>query len=221
MRLFIALALPQEVRDDLERLATGLSGVRWVPSDNYHLTLRFLGEVERPDARDIDDALAALRMPRFELSLAGIGSFGEGRRLRSLWVGVDRHPALTRLQAGVERAVVRAGRPRETRRFKPHVTLARCKNAAPRPDKLQKFLVERALYRSRPFTVAGFTLFSSFLSSSGAIYTPEVEYSLEPGSEAQISDPGPNGTAPHLTPGDTPSCSKDSSGTRSRPATPS
>ena len=182
MRLFIALALPEEVRDDLDRLATGLPGVRWVPMDNYHITLRFLGEVERPDARDIDDALAALRMPQFDLSLSGIGSFGEGRKLRSLWVGVDSHPELTRLQAKVEQAVVRAGQPPEPRRFKPHVTLARCKNGAVPPDKLQKFLAERSLYRSRAFTVEGFTLFSSFLSSSGAIYTPEVEYPLEPAS---------------------------------------
>ena len=89
MRLFIALTLPQAVRDDLDRLATALPGLRWTPSDNYHLTLRFLGEVERPDAQDIDQALAALRMPQSGLSLAGIGGIGKGRQLRSLWAGVD------------------------------------------------------------------------------------------------------------------------------------
>ena len=179
MRLFIALTLPQAVRDDLDRLATALPGLRWAPSDNYHLTLRFLGEVERPDAQDIDEALAALRMPRFELSLAGIGGFGKGRQLRSLWAGVDSQPALTRLQAQVEQAVTRAGQPPQARRFTPHVTLARCTHGAPPRDKLQPFLAERALYRSRPFSVKSFTLFSSLLSSSGSIYTPEVEYPLE------------------------------------------
>ena len=179
MRLFIALALPRAVRDDLDRLATALPGLRWVPSDNYHLTLRFLGEVERPAARAIDEALGALRMPQFELSLAGIGGFGEGRKLRSLWAGVDSQPALTRLQARVEQAVTRVGQPPQARRFKPHVTLARCKNGAPPRDKLQQFLSERGLYRSRPFSVERFTLFSSFLASGGSIYTPEVEYSLE------------------------------------------
>ena len=179
MRLFIALSLPQTVRDDLGRLATALPGLRWVPSDNYHLTLRFLGEVERPAARAIDQALRALRMPPFELSLAGIGGFGEGRKLRSLWAGVESQPALTRLQAKVEQAVTRAGQPPQTRRFKPHVTLARRRNGAPARDKLQQFLSERGLYRSRPFSVERFTLFSSFLASSGSIYTPEVEYPLE------------------------------------------
>ena len=179
MRLFIALSLPQAVRDDLGRLATALPGLRWAPPDNYHLTLRFLGEVERPAARAIDQALAALRMPQFELSLAGIGGFGEGRQLRSLWAGVDSQPALNRLQARVEQAVTRAGQPPQARRFKPHVTLARCKHGAPPRDKLQPFLAERGLYRSRPFTVERFTLFSSFLTGSGSIYTPEVEYPLE------------------------------------------
>ena len=169
MRLFIALTLPQAVRDDLDRLATALPGLRWAPSDNYHLTLRFLGEVQRPDAQDIDQALAALRMPQFELALAGIDVFGKGRKLRSL----------TRLQAKVEQAVTRAGQPPQARRFKPHVTLARCTHGAPPRDKLQPFLAERALYRSRPFSVKSFTLFSSLLSSSGSIYTPEVEYPLE------------------------------------------
>lgn len=179
MRLFIAIPLPDDVRDDLDRLATGLSDVRWVPYDNYHITLRFLGEVDRPDARDIDDALVALHMPQFEISLSSIGSFGEGRKLRSLWVGVDSHPELTRLHDKVEQAVIRAGQPPEPRKFKPHVTLARCKTGALPPDKLQKFLADRSLYRSRPIVVERFTLFSSFLSSSGAIYTPEVDYPLE------------------------------------------
>ena len=186
MRLFIALTLPQAVRDDLDRLATALPGLRWVPSDNYHLTLRFLGEVQRPDAQDIDEALAALRVPQFELSLAGIGGFGKGRQLRSLWAGVDSQSGLTRLQAKVEQAVTRAGQPPQARRFKPHVTLARCTHGAPPRDKLQAFLAERALYRSRPFSVKSFTLFSSLLSSSGSIYTPEVEYPLEPAAPLAV-----------------------------------
>ena len=189
MRLFIALTLPQAVRDDLDRLATALPGLRWAPSDNYHLTLRFLGEVERPDAQDIDQALAALRMPQFELALAGIGGFGKGRQLRSLWAGVDSQSALTRLQAKVEQAVTRAGQPPQARRFKPHVTLARCTHGAPPRDKLQPFLAERALYRSRPFSVKHFTLFSSLLSSSGSIYTPEVEYPLEPAAPLAVLTP--------------------------------
>ena len=186
MRLFIALTLPQAVRDDLDRLATALPGLRWAPSDNYHLTLRFLGEVKRLDAQDIDRALAALRMPQFELALAGIGGFGKGRQLRSLWAGVDSQSALNRLQAKVEQAVTRAGQPPQARRFKPHVTLARCTHGAPPRDKLQPFLAERALYRSRPFSVKSFTLFSSVLSSSGSIYTPEVEYPLEPAAPLAV-----------------------------------
>jgi 2'-5' RNA ligase len=178
MRLFVALPLPEPVRDGLRALGNGLPGARWVPPENLHLTLRFIGEVDGRDARDIDDALAAIRMPAFALQLAGVGVFGEGRKLRSVWVDIEANPEVTRLRDKVEQAVIRAGRAPEARKFKPHVSIARFKNGTPPPDKLQKYLAEHALYKSEPFPIDSFTLFSSFLSSSGAIYTPEVEYAL-------------------------------------------
>ena len=178
MRLFVALPLPELVRDGLRMLGNGLPGARWVPPENLHLTLRFIGEVDGRDARDIDDALAAIRMPAFALKLAGVGVFGEGRKLRSVWVGIEPNPEVTRLRDKIEQAVIRAGQTPEARKFKPHVSIARFKNGGPPPDKLQKYLAEHALYKSEPFPIDSFTLFSSFLSSSGAIYTPEVEYEL-------------------------------------------
>ena len=179
MRLFIAITLPEDQRTRLAALANGLPGARWISQDNLHVTLRFLGELDGGEAADIDEALAQVRTPGFTLGLEGISHFGEGRKLRALWAGVGSNPALMRLQAKIEQAVVRAGQPPEKRKFKPHVTLARFKSN-PGSDKLQAYLAGHALFRGEPFAVDGFTLFSSFLSSSGAIYRPEVSYPLEP-----------------------------------------
>ena len=115
------------------------------------------------------------------VSLASVGVFGEGRKLRALWAGVEANDELIRLHDKVEQAVVRAGRQPESRKFRPHVSLARFKNngTTPAPDTMQHYLSEYALFKSKPFTVGSFTLFSSFLSSSGAIYRSEADYPLD------------------------------------------
>lgn len=177
MRLFVAIALPDQQRARLAALANGLPGARWVAEQNLHLTLRFLGELDGNEAGDVDAALAGVRMPGFELRLEGVSHFGEGRKLRQLWAGVQANPALVRLRDKVEQAVIRAGLPPEKRKFKPHVTLARFKSNP--GAKLHDFLAEYALFRAEPFKVEGFTLYSSFLSANGAIYRPEAEYALE------------------------------------------
>lgn len=182
MRLFIAITVPDAARERLAALANGLPGARWVNEDNLHLTLRFLGELDGGEAADVDTALAQISVPGFALGLEGISHFGEGRKLRALWAGVQPNPALMRLQAKIEQAVIRAGQPPEKRKFKPHVTLARFKSN-PGGDKLQAYLSAHALFRSEPFAVDSFTLYSSFLSSSGAIYRPEASYPLEPAGD--------------------------------------
>ncbi|WP_366553386.1 RNA 2',3'-cyclic phosphodiesterase [Aquibaculum sediminis] len=177
MRLFIALGLPEDVRERLQFLAGGLPGARWVPPENLHLTLRFLGDVDNGLARDIDDALHGMDFPRFELTLSGIGVFTEGKRINTLWVGVENNPKLERLQAKVDQASVRAGVKPDRRKFKPHVTLAR--GRIEHGPKLERFLMEHSLFRLHPFTVDAFTLFSSHLQSGGPLYVPEVTYPLE------------------------------------------
>ena len=181
MRLFVALTLPEEIREALAALENGLPGVRWVPEENLHLTLRFIGEVDGGLAHDIDDTLVALRMPAFALRLSGVGRFGDGRKLRALWAGVEPNPELVRLRDKIERALVGCGLKPEPRKFAPHISLARFKNngAGLPPEKLERYLAEHALFKAGPFPVEHFTLYSSFLSSSGAIYTPEADYPLE------------------------------------------
>jgi 2'-5' RNA ligase len=178
MRLFVAIPLPFDLRERLARLGGGLPGARWVPEDNLHLTLRFLGEVDGRQAHDLDAAFSRIHMPAFQVQLAGLDCFGERNKVHSLWVGVERNPELMRLREKVENACQAAGMPPDGRKYKPHVTLARFKQH-PGP-KLQEFLSRHNLLRPAPFTVDRFALFSSFLQHSGAIYSEEAEYPLDP-----------------------------------------
>jgi 2'-5' RNA ligase len=149
----------------------------WVKAENLHLTLRFIGEVENGLAEDIDAALLQLRAPGFALTLDGVGFFGKPDMARTLWAGIRKCDALTHLQGKIETAIQRAGMPAEERKFAPHITLARLKGApAPR---LQRFVEEHAAFLAGPFPVDRFVLYSSFLSRSGAIYTPEADYLLD------------------------------------------
>jgi 2'-5' RNA ligase len=129
LRLFVALALPTLVKTQLAALSGGIPGAKWVPPENYHLTLRFIGEIEPWRAEEVDAALAAIRAPRFDLALAGIGTFEKAGRIVSLHVPAERSEALGRLQGKVETALQRVGLEPERRRFAPHVTLARTDRA--------------------------------------------------------------------------------------------
>lgn len=183
MRLFVALDLPRTVRTRLSFLAGGLNGVRWLPPENYHVTLRFIGEVPNWRAEEIDHALATLRAPAFPIQLAGVGTFQKAGKVVSLWVGVDRSPALDHLQAKIETALQRAGLDREPRRFAPHITLAR-PNGAPE-NKVATWVQSHNLFRSDPIEVEHFTLFSSLLGKEQAAYEAEVEYPLTTPSTPQ------------------------------------
>lgn len=178
MRLFVAVPVPAHIADDLADLCSGIPGARWVPPENFHITLRFLGEVDGVQADDVHEALTRIAAPGFELSLASLGAFGDQKKTRSLWAGIDPSTALAHLRGKVESAAVRAGLPPEPRRFKPHVTLARFRNGGGVAPEIHQFIARNALYRSEPFVVDHFTLFQSFLGGEGAIYRPEVEYEL-------------------------------------------
>src|SRR5215472_14210934 len=130
LRLFVGIPFPPELKLRLSLLCAGVSGAKWVDPGNFHLTLRFIGEVGEDVATDIDAALARVVARRFVLQLAGTGVFGNGAP-KSLWVGVERNQALTALRDKIEHALVRTGLPPEPRKFAPHVTLARLRQPAP------------------------------------------------------------------------------------------
>ena len=174
LRLFVGIELPPELKLRLSLICSGLPGARWVDPGNFHVSLRFIGEVDEGTAADIDAALLQIRAKRFALEVAGVGHFGQ----RTLWAGVQRNPALTHLHDKVESALVRLRLPPEERRYAPHVTLARLKGTA--DAKLPAFLSEHALFRAEPFAVDRFALVASYLTKSGAIYEDQAEYALGP-----------------------------------------
>ncbi len=178
MRLFVALDIPEDLRDDLAILCNGIPGARWVRPENFHITLRFLGEIDGGQADDLHSLLTRIFAPGFELSLRGVGAFGDRSKTRSLWAGVEPNGALNHLRDKIESAAVRAGLHPEPRKFRPHITLARFRGGGSAMPEIQDFITRNALLRSAPFQVDRFTLYQSFLSGEGSIYRAEADYDL-------------------------------------------
>ncbi len=157
-------------------MAGGLPGARWTRDENFHLTLRFIGDVDEGVADDVDGALMEIDAPPFDISIAGIGYFGKAKAARAVWAGVETNEPLIRLQQKIESAMQRIGLAAEERKYTPHITLARLKGTP--QGRLESFVADHGDFAAGPVRVDAFTLYSSFLSSSGAIYTPEVAYPL-------------------------------------------
>lgn len=174
MRLFVAIEIPEAIRLACERLQQGVPDARWIPPENMHLTLRFLGEVHGADFDDLMHALADVVMPPFEVEVAGIGHFESARVPTALWAGIRPSEELKRLRAKVERAVRECGLPLETRKFTPHITLARLGETD--PLRLRNFLQRHSLFAPGTIPVEGFTLFSSHLGKGDPHYRAEVDY---------------------------------------------
>jgi 2'-5' RNA ligase len=176
MRLFVGIAIPEEIGERLWSLTGGLAGAHWMPPETYHLTLRFLGEAGRPQAEELDAMLATIHMPAFEIALAGIDYFGTASRPRVLWAGVDPSIELHRLARRVNRAARQAEFPRDDRAFTAHVTIARLHDTS--LIGAMGFVQEKALFRAPPFTVERFTLFESRQGGGGPAYIPLADYAL-------------------------------------------
>jgi 2'-5' RNA ligase len=176
-RLFVAIRPPETIRDLLIDAMDDSPELRWIPEDNIHLTLRFIGEVERPLAEDIAATLASVRFHAFSLRIAGVGQFAQ-RKGGALWAGVEPRDQLSALAAKVERACVTAGAEPERRAFHPHITLARWSRRS--NTAVNAFLSRNAGLSSEPFDVTALTLFESRLSRHGAHYEKVAEYPLTP-----------------------------------------
>ncbi len=174
-RLFTAIEIPLELRLALVRLRSGIPGARWVDPDRCHLTLRFIGEVDGAIERDVISALGLLSAPGFSVTMQGLGQFGD-KKPHTLWAGVAPNETLIRLAAKIDQTLQRIGLPPEGRRYTPHVTLARLRDA-PR-DRVAEFMGAHGLFRAPPFDVDHFTLFSSHLGHAGAVYAEEARYPL-------------------------------------------
>ncbi|MGM0578791.1 MAG: RNA 2',3'-cyclic phosphodiesterase [Myxococcota bacterium] len=175
-RLFVAVDVPDTVRERLEALRAELRGARWVSPDKYHLTLRFIGDADDDGFERIRAALRGVRREPFVLHPKGIGHFPPRGRPKVLWVGVDDQPELEGLQRDVDDAVAAAGFGRDDKRFHPHLTLARLKGTT--SARVAHYEEAHAHFATEPFTVTEFHLYSSVLRSEGALHTIEETYPL-------------------------------------------
>lgn len=174
-RLFTAIEIPRPIADRLSMLRAGLHGARWIDPENYHLTVRFFGDVDFETARDITDALGQTIAEPFTLKLNGLGSFG-GKKPRALFADLTPCAELEALQHAHEGAARMAGLPPERRNFKPHITIARLRGA--RADAVAGYLAHSGLI-AESFPVTRVVLYSSRNSVGGGPYVIEAAYDLD------------------------------------------
>jgi len=174
-RIFTGLELPTDVAQSLATLRGGLPGARWIDPEDYHLTLRFIGDVDDTVAREVASLLGKVSRPPLELRFDGLSSFG-GRRPRAVIATLAQTPALMELQAEHERLIQRVGLEPEGRKFTPHVTLARLRDSSSR--QVADYLATRPFLQGPSFRVTRFVLFSARASVGGGPYLVEAAYPL-------------------------------------------
>ncbi len=181
-RLFTALEIPRNAAMSASLLRGGLPGARWIDVENYHITLRFIGDVDGRTADEIVDRLDRIDRQEFEISLNGIGSFGS-KKPHSIYAGVRPNAEMTALQAEIERICQRLGLAPDPRKFTPHVTLARLR--ASRLDDVVTYLSGRGNFQTASFAVSRFVLMSSRDSVGGGPYLTEEIFPLSENRSAQ------------------------------------
>jgi RNA 2',3'-cyclic 3'-phosphodiesterase len=175
-RLFVAVDLDENAREAVSRICSGIPGVKWVDAIQLHLTLRFIGDANDSLCERIREELAGVTAAPFTLALRGVGRFPPKRDPRVLWVGIEQSEGLFSLHRLIEEAMERIGLEPELREFSPHITLARLKDMP--LSKIAPFLERNRLFATPPVPMAEFHLYSSTLSTRGAIHNRLASYPL-------------------------------------------
>jgi 2'-5' RNA ligase len=172
-RLFTALEIPSDIGNALSMLRGGLPGARWIDPENYHITLRFIGDVDDAVAHDVASMLGRVKRHSFDLHFEGVSSFG-GRKPRAVFASISPDRTLMEVQAEHDRLMQRIGLEPDGRKFTPHVTLARLRESS--SQDVANYLSARGYFRTAPFHVSRFVLFSSRDSVGGGPYVVEAAY---------------------------------------------
>ncbi|SHO48346.1 RNA 2',3'-cyclic phosphodiesterase [Desulfopila aestuarii] len=176
LRLFIAVDIPEDIRTLMCGMGGSIPGARAVPTDQLHLTLKFLGDTDSGLLPDIKEALGNIECPPFKICLKRVGHFPPRGNPRVLWAGIDPAMEVTALRNKVEKALAEIGIERDHRKFSAHVTLARLKNSP--LNRVTQFLAGNSLFETPTFTVREFLLYSSSLSAKGAVHTVLATFPL-------------------------------------------
>jgi 2'-5' RNA ligase len=174
-RLFTGLEVPKEIGQSLSMLRGGLPGARWIDPENYHITLRFIGDIDDRLAHDIALLLDGVKRRGFDVRFEELAAFG-GRKPRAVIAAVDPVSPLVELQAEQERLMQRVGLEPEGRKYTPHVTLARLRDASSRD--VADYLSTRGPLFGSSFRASRFVLFSARASVGGGPYVIEADYPL-------------------------------------------
>jgi RNA 2',3'-cyclic 3'-phosphodiesterase len=174
-RLFTGLELPETVAGQLSLLRGGVAGARWIEPADYHITLRFIGDIDRALARDIDETLADIRRPSVHVRFDGLSWFG-GDKPRAIVARVKPEPTLMDLQAEQERRLRRIGVEPETRKYTPHITVARLRGGG--QASVASYLETRGPLLAEAFEAKRFVLYSARESFGGGPYVVEAAYPL-------------------------------------------
>lgn len=189
LRAFIALEIPASIQESIQQQTAGLrkaanSLVRWVPAENLHLTLKFLGDVSSTSLQFVTQMLSreASQYPGFSMQVGGLGAFPSARRARVLWIGIRAPETLSALQRSLDSAAARLGYPPEDRPFSPHLTIGRVKQTATPTDlqRIQAALEAAAIGPLGKADVSAVHLIKSDLKPTGSVYTRLFSAPLKP-----------------------------------------
>jgi RNA 2',3'-cyclic 3'-phosphodiesterase len=176
-RLFVAVDFPAEVNEHIANICFGVPGAKWVPKDQSHLTLRFIGEVDDNQYSQIAYALSDVNASRFNITFSGTGHFPPRNRPTVLWVGIEKNDEMMLLKQSIEDCLKTTGIGPEDRKFAAHITLARLGKTTP-VRKVADFLSANGLFKVADVPVQEFHLYSSILTPSGAVHRKEATYAL-------------------------------------------
>ena len=175
-RLFVAVDIPPVIIEHIASICHGIPDTRWIPPEQIHLTLRFIGEVEGTMFKQIANSLTGVHSDSPTLKIKGIGHFPPRRHPKVIWLGVEHNELLLRLRRRIESALSKAGLHPEGRKFSPHITIARLRD--PSINRITDFMATHSMFTMAPFQVEEFHLYSSFLTGNGAIHQIEETYPL-------------------------------------------
>jgi 2'-5' RNA ligase len=173
-RLFIALPVPEEIADALIPLQSGVPDARWVPAENFHVTLCFAGEVQGRTMRDLEEELSDIAGPPFPVAVAGVEQFSSGKQPRALVALVAKNDRLDWLHQKVSTVARNCGIELEHRKFRPHVTLARFQQGAETGHHIAQFMASHSTFQAGPWVADHFSLYSS----RNGLYREEAAYDL-------------------------------------------
>jgi 2'-5' RNA ligase len=188
IRTFIALELPQSIHEELSTIISSLkkkvpAGIRWVPANNIHITLKFIGDVPKNELPAIDAAVGSITQNHaaFDAHLAGLGAFPNPRRPRVVWIGIQAPDTLAAMARKIDQALTKLGYPPEDRPFSPHLTLGRVVQDASSQEisVISQMLADPKDAIAIPVLLEQVTVFKSDLQHGGAIYTPLFRHTLK------------------------------------------